>query len=541
MADQQGRPSFRFRLPWVISAAAAAQAPPSRAPEAQPSAATSAPLLRPPFRPPGPAPPRPFIPRAESMSIPPSRVVSQPSSPTRPFQPAQVVSLPPSPARTATAPTSRAGSQPPSPPPKPTPQPSPTRPVTDTSPPPPTPEDKSISHHQPPQLPSPSKIAAQFKSQEIHSPVLLGIPRSQQPTPRSVPQVEKKAQSPPPLSLPPPALPPPQQERERKTETASNGAIRPTTTTTAAAAAAAAAATLMEPQKPRFAPTEEPEQRTISELPSTNQDKKTLIGRRVVAGAGDPLGIPKDRSPPSPQPPPPPPTTTISESQQNQSQPKNPPFQKNIKEEVSRLVHKYGPKHLTNSAEEESPVSVITLAGENKGATMQLGPQNQFPKKEGPVHIHRGYKLGHHEHHSESKTTDGDSSSRDDKKSKNQNGKSNNKEETKTSKSFVNSNVQGINNSIMFSSSYSERSPGVHLTLSRSVGPASEGPTTVEARRADFRAIEAQKLTYEPTVRRRCLRGLFSEPIESDPDNPGKARRHGCRYNCSPDNRSDGN
>ncbi|KAK9165508.1 hypothetical protein Scep_000699 [Stephania cephalantha] len=485
MADQQGRQSFRFRLPWVISAAAAAQAPPppSRAPEAQPPAATSAPLLRPHSAHPGP----PLL------------------------------------AHSFQGPT-------PSPPPKPTPQPSPTRPAIDTSPPPPTPEDKTISRHQPPQLPSPSKIAAQFKSQEIHSPVSLGIPPSQQPTPRSVPPVEKKAQSPPPLSLPPPALSPPQPERERKTETASNGAIRPTITT------AAAAATLMEPQKPRFAPTEEPEQRTISELPSTNQDKKTLIGRRVVAGAGDPLGIPKDRSPPSPQPPP----TTISESQQNQTQPKNPPFQKNVKDEVSRLVHKYGSKHLSNSPEEESPVSVMTLAGENRGATMQLGPQNQFPKREGPVHIHRGYKLSH-EHHSESKTTDGDSSSRDDKKSKNQNGKSNNKEESKTSKSFVNSNVQGINNSIMFNSSYSERSPGVHLTLSRSVGPGSEGPTTVEARRADFRAIEAQKLTYEPTVRRRCLRGLFSEPIESDPDNPGKARRHGCRYNCSPDNRSDGN
>ncbi|KAK9129855.1 hypothetical protein Sjap_010342 [Stephania japonica] len=457
MADQSSRQSFRFRLPWVISAAAS-QAPPSRAPEPQPSA-TSVPLLRPPFRPPGAAPPRPFIPRTESMSIPPSRVVSQPSSPTRPFQP-------PQPAQ-------------PSPPPPPSPSPSPARPVIATSPPPPTPENKTLSP-QAPQLPSPSKIADQLKAQEIRSPVSLGIPRSQQLTPRSVPAVETKAhQSPPPLSLPPPALFP-QPEKVPKSETLTNGVIRPTTTSTTT--------TLIEPYKPpRIAPTEEPEQRTISELPSTNLDKKTLFGRRVVAGVGDPL-IHKDRSPPSPPP--------------------------------------------------KGPNPAPTTMRENKGSIMQLGSPNQLPKRDGPVHIHRGYKLNQ-EHYSESMTTDGESSSKDTKKPKEQKGKSN-KEETKTSKSFVNSNVQGINNSIMFNSSYSERSPGVHLTLSRSVGRGSEGPTTVEARRADFRATEAQKLTYDPTVRRRCLRGLFSEPIESDPDNPGKARRHGCRYNCSEEKKSDG-
>ncbi|WOH00748.1 hypothetical protein DCAR_0520122 [Daucus carota subsp. sativus] len=189
-------------------------------------------------------------------------------------------------------------------------------------------------------------------------------------------------------------------------------------------------------------------------------------------------------------------------------------MQKEIKNDISKLTQKM-------ASEQGKPVSVITLVGENKGATMQIGSQ-----KEGTVHIHRGYKLNPDER--AEATSEGDKSSVDKRPEE-----ANTKEDQMT-KAYMNSNCQGINNSIVFKSSITERNPGVHLTLTQN--PTEPIKTTTNANQLVAQKVEAsitpsQKLTYETTIRRRCLRGLLMESSDSDPDNPEKPRRHGCR--CS--------
>lgn len=174
---------------------------------------------------------------------------------------------------------------------------------------------------------------------------------------------------------------------------------------------------------------------------------------------------------------------------------------------------------------DEKPVSIITIAGENRGASMHLGSESA--RREGTIHIRRGYKINPDE--SGDTTTDGEESS------KGKRLKDSIIREDKATKAYVNSNNQGVNNSIVFNSSIAQRNPGVHLALTRYLPESikSNNKTeSLEARKAEFNIIPAQKLTYEPTVRRRCLRGLFLEPSDSDDDNPEKPRRHGCRYSC---------
>ncbi|OVA07047.1 hypothetical protein BVC80_1117g46 [Macleaya cordata] len=207
---------------------------------------------------------------------------------------------------------------------------------------------------------------------------------------------------------------------------------------------------------------------------------------------------------------------------------------KEIKDDISRFVHKLGSGHPMQPTGE--PVSVITLTGENRGAFMQVGAE--FERKEGSVHIHRGYKLNQDDN--TEVTTDGESSSKGRKSSN-----SASKENTE-SMAYINSNIQSINNSIMFSSSISERNPGVKMVFGPNQTEKMNGKEkSVEAHKADFNITHSQKLTYEPNIRRRCLRGLFLEPSDSDPDKHGKPRRHGCRYNCEEkkkcsDNRKEG-
>ncbi|KAK1399257.1 Isoflavone reductase family protein [Heracleum sosnowskyi] len=189
-------------------------------------------------------------------------------------------------------------------------------------------------------------------------------------------------------------------------------------------------------------------------------------------------------------------------------------MQKEIKNDISKLTQKM-------ATEQGKPVSIITLIGENKGATMQLGSP-----KEGAVHIHRGYKFKPDD--STETTTNGEKSSKD-KRPKEENTK-----EDHMTKTYMNSNSQGINNSVVFKSSITERNPGVHLTLTQN--PTEPIKTTTKenqlvAHKAEANVTPSQKLTYETRIRRRCLRGLLMESSDSDPDNPEKPRRHGCH--CS--------
>ncbi|KNA06300.1 hypothetical protein SOVF_182360 [Spinacia oleracea] len=198
------------------------------------------------------------------------------------------------------------------------------------------------------------------------------------------------------------------------------------------------------------------------------------------------------------------------------------PSHKDIKENLQKFVHKQGAqreKHHFN----EKPLSVVTLTGVNIGATMHLNSESLH--KERPVHIHRGYKLNP-DKNAETNTDDEGTS----RKSKSGD---NNFQEDLTTKSYINNNAQGINNSLVFNSNVKERNPGVHVVLSRnpaeSIKPGKER-RMLDTHKAEVTSIPSEKLAYAPSIRRRCLRGLFLESSDSDPEKP---RRHGCRVGCT--------
>lgn len=202
-----------------------------------------------------------------------------------------------------------------------------------------------------------------------------------------------------------------------------------------------------------------------------------------------------------------------------------PPLHKDIKDSsISKLVPKTDIEGNKQSLEERL-VNVITLAGDNRGASLQFGFGSS--KKEMPVHIHRAYKSNPDE--SAEATTDAEGSSGG-RKSEDQKAIRN-----QEVKACVNCNIQGSNNSILLNSSVTERNPGVNLEMPHI--PAEpvksyDKKGSIDIRKAESNITHAQKLTYEPTIRRRCLRGLFLESSDSDLDNSEKPRRHGCRAYC---------
>ena len=76
----------------------------------------------------------------------------------------------------------------------------------------------------------------------------------------------------------------------------------------------------------------------------------------------------------------------------------------------------------------------------------------------------------------------------------------------------------------MSNGSINGRDPGVRVILPQQ--PCLEKP------KAEVSINRAEMVPYRPVVRRRCLRGLFHEPSDSEPDNPDKPRRHGCKFRC---------
>ena len=114
-------------------------------------------------------------------------------------------------------------------------------------------------------------------------------------------------------------------------------------------------------------------------------------------------------------------------------------FQKEIREGLSRFVQKPSIGH-SGRAGSDQGVTIITLAGKNKGATMVIineGKTQQGPEK------HKRANTG---------TTS------DEERSK---GKPNN-----DTPIAVNSKVQSINNSVLNDSKCEEGNPGVHLVVS---------------------------------------------------------------------------
>ncbi|KAK6115331.1 hypothetical protein DH2020_007600 [Rehmannia glutinosa] len=194
---------------------------------------------------------------------------------------------------------------------------------------------------------------------------------------------------------------------------------------------------------------------------------------------------------------------------------------KEIMDDISTIVNQTAIGG-TKNAIYDRHVSIITLAGENRGASMQMG----YNSSKG-VHIHRGYKIKPDEN--AEATTDGEGSF---KGKQSEDAKAT---EDQPTEAYVNNNAQGINNSIVFNASIAERNPGVHMVVThvpKEPIQSSEKTSPLETRKAEFNMSRAEKLTYEPTVRRRCLKGLLLETSDSDPENPEKPRRHGCRVGC---------
>lgn len=119
-------------------------------------------------------------------------------------------------------------------------------------------------------------------------------------------------------------------------------------------------------------------------------------------------------------------------------------------------------------SDEDVGMRIITIAGENKGAIMELGKSSSTPT---------GWTI-HKHHHTSSDLKAGagsDSSSsggeegkgKGSHKKKEKCDKSNKKGMEMPMKAFMNSNVQGVNNSILYDTCVSHHDPGVHLSLTR--------------------------------------------------------------------------
>ncbi|KAL7588743.1 hypothetical protein Lser_V15G36385 [Lactuca serriola] len=113
----------------------------------------------------------------------------------------------------------------------------------------------------------------------------------------------------------------------------------------------------------------------------------------------------------------------------------------------------------SHSDSEDGGMRIITIAGENKGAIMELSP---FGKKT--------HNFGDNPHrlHMKKDSPTASQLSDGEKSGSNSDGKSKAiKSKSQLMSAVMNSNVQGVNNSILYNCSTSHHDPGVHLSLSR--------------------------------------------------------------------------
>ncbi|KAK6154137.1 hypothetical protein DH2020_013776 [Rehmannia glutinosa] len=160
---------------------------------------------------------------------------------------------------------------------------------------------------------------------------------------------------------------------------------------------------------------------------------------------------------------------------------------KDIMDDISKIVNKTAIGG-TRNAIYDRHVSIITLAGENRGASMQMG----YNSSKG-VHIHRGYKIKPDEN--AEATTDGEGSF---KGKQSEDAKAT---EDQPTEAYVNNNAQGINNSIVFNSSIAERNPGVHMAVThvpKEPIRSTEKTSPLETRKAEFNMSRARNLHMSP-------------------------------------------
>ncbi|XP_014504785.1 proteoglycan 4 [Vigna radiata var. radiata] len=195
---------------------------------------------------------------------------------------------------------------------------------------------------------------------------------------------------------------------------------------------------------------------------------------------------------------------------------KAPPLQKGIKDDITKFVHKLTSTVHPTEHMDDKQFSVITLVGDNRGATMHLGSESA--KKEDSIHIHRAYKSDPEE--TNEVTSDGEENTNEEEE-----------EEEDLGMAYVNSNIQSINNSLMFHGSITERDPGVQITLPQKptepIRSHDKPKPGLETQRTQFNINRAEKSMYQPTVGR-SIRGPFLEPN-------AKRRRQSCKFSCDKD------
>ncbi|KAF7817580.1 U-box domain-containing protein 5-like isoform X2 [Senna tora] len=208
---------------------------------------------------------------------------------------------------------------------------------------------------------------------------------------------------------------------------------------------------------------------------------------------------------------------TSNVSSMSPQKPPLPNAQKEIRQGISNYVDKLSARNTTQVMDDEDPFRVVTLAGDNRGAIMNIGSDG---KKERSIHIHRAYKKNPEDRPGEV-NIDGEESSEEESNDPAK------KDDEEVRNVYVNSNTQSINNSFMFQSWVKERDPGVEFILPQQ--PEERGVRCVETKKREINVCRNDGLNKQPRIRRRCLRGLLAETSESDPDKPP---RHGCKFKC---------
>lgn len=107
-----------------------------------------------------------------------------------------------------------------------------------------------------------------------------------------------------------------------------------------------------------------------------------------------------------------------------------------IGQKANREVAKDKGNYKKNSDSEDFGMRVITIAGDNKGAIMELSPSRKNKGNPRAWSDGENSAKGHNDYKPPMSAT-------------------------------MNSNVQGVNNSIIFNASCTHHDPGVHLSLSR--------------------------------------------------------------------------
>ncbi|XP_065873234.1 SH3 domain-containing protein C23A1.17 [Euphorbia lathyris] len=459
MANQQQPSRPWFRLPSIARpvidptpAPATATAPPA------PVAAPPAPVARPAFRPgnqtqdPTPAaptqrsPPRPGGGGGGTTSVPTSPVV-RPTAPSSSLPTSPVV-----PATTPTAPVVTTSSVPSSPKPRvsaPTsslPTSPAARTTTPTAPSSPKPRVSAPTSSLPP---SPTISKPALSSSVVNSPIPKPVSTAfSAPTssPRKTPILNSPATSPIPTAV-------------TTTTAAVTGATRPSPPTTTTTTVKQPAFQTTPPDSPKPKPTAPPPSPLIlppakikpeAEIPLEAEQKRVLVQKTISS----------DQNKPKPR---------LNGSQSEQH------FGDALKSSIGNSGKKETPKDhgqgkekshqkKLNSEPEKGGMRVITIAGENKGAYMEV---IRSPNRKNQVFEGISHNL---QKSSGSSSSSSSSSSEEEegrfkkKMEKSQKGKTMSSGFMST---FMNSNVQGVNNSIVYNSSCSHHDPGVHLALSR--------------------------------------------------------------------------